>query len=110
MSNPQVLGRTDDGCVDPRASTTCVHTLSVPFEGGAVGVVYVSVYRSVDDEDRGGLVLKVCIEDKASSFQPHAVNVANGVELHVAGDIEAKSVVRALATALATLSEVGRGA
>ena len=52
MSNPILLGRYSHG-IDPRAATA-------PFteaqEPNFMGTAKVTVYASVDDEDRGGLV------------------------------------------------------
>jgi len=100
MSNPNVIGRLDGDETDERASTELVATASVPFEGAAIGNVTVSIFRSTDSEDRGGVVVRITLKNDASSFQPYAKNIANGVELHVAGDIEAQSVVSAVKGAL----------
>lgn len=74
--------------------------MRLPFEGGAVGEVRVLVFRSVDNEDRGGLVIRITIADSGSSFIPYAELLADGMELHVAGDIESKTVAAALVSAL----------
>lgn len=108
MTNPSILGRQEEDDEtgqkpDARASTTLVHTVTVPFEAGAVGEVTVSAFRSTDDEDRGGVVLRLTLADKASSFVPYAKLIPSGVEVHIAGDVEAKSLIQALKTALATL-------
>ena len=104
MQSPAILGRMeDDEFIDSRASTQVVHTVEVPFEGGAIGKVVVTVFKSKDDEDRGGLVFRIALDDQGSSFIPHAVSIENGIELHMAGDIEAKSLVQALKTALSSL-------
>ena len=104
MQDPKVLGRTlDDDSIDERAATKLVNTFSVPYEGGAVGEITVSVYQSTDDEDRGGIVLRITSTDQASSFISFAKTIDDGIEIHMAGDIEAKSMVQALKTALARL-------
>lgn len=104
MTNPRILGRQEyDDRPDGRAATELVHTVTIPFEAGAVGKLNIETFRSVDNEDRGGLVLRITIEDQGSSFVPYAENVASGVELHMAGDIEAESLVHALKTTLSTL-------
>ena len=104
MQSPAILGRMeDDELIDSRASTQLVHTVEVPFEGGAIGKVVVTVFKSQDDEDRGGLVFRITLDDQGSSFIPHAVSLGNGIELHMAGDIEAQSLVHALKTALSSL-------
>jgi hypothetical protein len=104
VTTPTVLGRLDtdapEDTPDPRAKTTLSAEVRVPFEGGAVGQVTVQIFRSEGDEDRGGVVIRVTIDDQGSSFIPHASLLPNGVELHIAGDIEGRSVVTALRAAL----------
>lgn len=103
MNNPRILGRSEeDNQLDARSSTRLLHTVSVPFEGGAIGELSVSVFQSVDDEDRGGLVLRITLKNEGSSFLPLAQNIEEGIDLHMAGDIEAKTLVHALKTALST--------
>ena len=100
MNTISVLGRQDNDelsdAPDPRAPTKLVADVRVPFEGGAVGEAQVQLLRSTDIEDRGGLVLRITIADQGSSFVPYAKLIENGVELHIAGDIEAKSVAAAI--------------
>lgn len=104
MTNPRIIGRQEyDDRSGDRATTELVHTVSIPFEAGAVGKLDIEAFRSVDNEDRGGLVLRITIQDQGSSFVPYAKNVPSGVELHMAGDIEAESLVHALKTTLSTL-------
>lgn len=104
MKSPFILGRMeDDGTIDSRSSTRIVHTIEVPFEAGAIGKVAVTVFKSQGDEDRGGIVFRITLDDQGSSFIPHAIILGNGIELHMAGDIEAKSLVQALKTALCSL-------
>ena len=97
MNAPSILGRMeDDSYIDARASTELLHSAAVSFEGGAAGKVTVSAFKSVDEEDRGGFVFRITLDDEAQSFIPHAVSIDNGIELHMAGDIESKSLVQAL--------------
>jgi hypothetical protein len=105
MAIPDVLGRQEDDAFepDPRASSKLIHSVSVPFEAGAIGEVKVEVFRSVDEGDRGGIVIRATLKDEASSFVPHAKLIPSGVELHMAGDIEAKSLIDAMKAALAAL-------
>lgn len=104
MQDPKILGRMEgDDLVDPRASTDLVTQKTVSFEAGSAGKVSVAVFKSKDSEDRGGLVLRITLDDLGSSFIPHSQNVENGVELHMAGDIEAESLVKALKNALASI-------
>ena len=104
MQLPAILGRMEgDELIDSRSFTQLVHTVEVPFVGGAIGKLVVVVFKSQGSEDRGGLVLRITLDDLGSSFIPHAVSLENGIELHMAGDIEAKSLVHALSTALSSL-------
>jgi hypothetical protein len=58
MKSPSLLGRMeDDDHIDSRSSTRIVHTVEVPFEAGAIGKVVVTVFKSQDDEDRGGVTI-----------------------------------------------------
>jgi hypothetical protein len=100
MENPLVIGRFDENDTSERAPTALVSTTSVPFEGASSGNVTVSVFRSTDSEDRGGVVVRIILENYASSFQPYAKNIADGVEIHVAGEIEGRTVVSAVKAAL----------
>lgn len=103
MNHPDIIGRYNEDETTSRADTQLIHSVSVPFEGGAIGEVTVSVFRSTDQEDRGGVVLRITLEDQASSFLPFSRTIPSGIELHMAGDIEAQSFVHALKTALSTL-------
>ena len=106
MQEVMVVGRGEFDETDERSNSRLVHEVRVPYEGGAVGSVSIKVYRSTQTEDRGGLVLQITVDDEASSFLPFARSIQGGVELHMAGDIESKSLVHALRTALATVTPV----
>lgn len=103
MQTPKIIGRGELNDEDERSSSTHLHEVSVPFEGGAVGTLHVSIFRSSSAEDRGGLVIRVTLNNEASSFVPTAKKIPEGIEIHMAGDIEARSLVHALRTALATV-------
>ncbi len=104
MQNPKILGRMeDDDLIDERASTTLITEKSSSYEAGAVGKVTVAVFKSNDEEDRGGVVLRLTLDDMASSFVPHAEILENGIEVHMAGDAEAASLLKALKEALASV-------
>ncbi len=104
MSQLNILGRSEnDDAPDIRASTKLLHTIVVPYTGGAIGKMSVSVYQSTDNEDRGGIVLRITIQDEGSSFLPYSENIENGVEIHMAGDIEGRTLVHAIKTALSTI-------
>lgn len=104
MQEPKVLGRTfDDELIDERATTKLVSSVSIPYQGGAAGEITVAIYQSTDDEDRGGIVLRITSIDEAQSFISFAQIIKQGIEIHMAGAIEAKSIVKALKEALAKL-------
>ena len=104
MEAPKILGRVEnDGYIDQRASTHALRTVDVSFEAGAVGKLTVTVFKSNDEEDRGGLIFRITLDDIGSSFIPHAIALENGIELHMAGDIESKSLVQALKSVLSSI-------
>jgi hypothetical protein len=96
MSEIQVIGRSDDNSTDARAQCEVVSSVSIPFEGAASGEIDAVRMASTDGEDRGGCVLKVTLKNEASCFLPFAKNIDGGVELHMAGDIEARAFLAAL--------------
>lgn len=101
---PDVIGRMlDDDTLDGRARTEKVASATVPYEGGAIGSISVTIFKSIDNEDRGGVVLRITGTDEASAFIPHSVQLPDGLEVHLAGDIEGQSIIRALRSALAQL-------
>ena len=48
--------------------------------------------------------MRITLHNEGSCFLPLARDIEDGVELHMAGDIEAKSLVHALKTALSTIN------
>ncbi len=108
MENPKIIGRDDEGGAglqqDIRADTVPVHTVTLPYPSSVAGEVKVSVFRSLEDADRGGYVFRITVaSDNMPLWQPFAKHIPSGVELHMAGDHEARQVIDALKTALATL-------
>lgn len=102
MENPKVIGRTEDQDADIRADTALAQTVVTPFHGGANGELSVSLFRSVDNEDRGGVVLRITLCDQEQCFLPTSRVIEGGVELHMAGDIEASTLMQSLRELLAT--------
>lgn len=100
--DPTIVGRFDDE-LDNRASTELVLSATVPYVSGAIGEITTSLFQSTGDCDRGGVVFRITINDRASSFQPWAKIIPSGVELHLAGDAEAAALVKALKVVLSTL-------
>ncbi len=111
MNNPQVLGRLHDEpneCAEERASTIAGPEIRIPYVCGAEGVAKVQIFTSEDDEDRGGIVIRFSIDNDDCSFLPASKITDTGVELHMAGDAEAASLITALRGALAVLPEPSR--
>ena len=110
-SCPKVIGRCHDDCLDPRAG--CEEKdgdVRVTVRGQAMGLDYtvnVQTLTSLDDEDRGGRIVRItCDGGQDGLFVPHAANIENGVEIHIAGDGEGIVFVNALVAACALLRPV----
>ncbi len=102
-SVPDLIGRIQGDEVDTesvRSETDHLVSVSVPFDGGAVGVAAVSVFHSAASGDDGGFVLRITTDNQASAMQPHAELIPNGVDLHIAGEIESAAVIEAIQQAL----------
>lgn len=101
MESPKVIGRTEDQDDDIRAETAHAQTVVRQFHGGANGEISVSLFRSLDDEDRGGVVLRITVRDQEQCFMPTARLIEGGVDLHMAGDTEASNLMLSLRELLA---------
>ena len=96
---PDLIGRikgTGEDMASVRSGTGLLASASVPFDGAAIGVATVNVFESTSEGDDGGLVFRCTIRNDASAFQPHAVLIADGVDLHFAGEDEATAMLSAL--------------
>lgn len=96
---PDLIGRIKSKVEDMasvRSGTALLTSASVPFNGAAIGIATVNVFESTGGGDDGGLVFRCTIRNDASAFQPHAVLIADGVDLHIAGDAEADALLSAL--------------
>ena len=96
---PDLIGRVQGEKVDmesARSATDRLVSASVPFNGAAIGVATVNIFESKNSGDDGGLVFRCTIRNDASAFQPHAVLIADGVDLHFAGGDEATAMLSAL--------------
>jgi hypothetical protein len=87
------------------AKTELKHTSTQSYTGGAMGEMTVSVFMSTDTEDRDGIVLRITSKDSGGSYIPHAMNIENGIELHLTGAIEAKTLARVLRGVLVSLPD-----
>ncbi len=98
-SAPDLIGRIEGPSTDQesvRSGTALLTSASVTFNGAAIGIATVNVFESKNSGDDGGLVFRCTIRNAASAFQPHAVLIADGVDLHFAGEDEAKAMLSAL--------------
>jgi hypothetical protein len=102
MSEIHVIGRMSDDTTHARAQCKVVSSVSIPFDHAAIGEIHAVRLASRDGEDRGGCVLKITMEDHGGSFLPFAKNIDGGVELHIAGDMEARVLLAALRALLAS--------
>jgi len=96
---PDLIGRIEGEGTDQesvRSETCLLVSVSVPFSGAAIGVATVKVFESTSGGDDGGLVCGCTINNGASAFQPHAVLIADGVDIHIAGVEEATAFLSAL--------------
>lgn len=96
---PDLLGRVAGdlpNMVGVRSETKKGVEASVSFEGGASGVASATVFDSTDGLDRGGLVLRLAVENDGSALAPFAVVTESGVDLHLPGDEESRSLLIAL--------------
>ena len=88
----------DDG--DVRAGTEHVATTSVEFCAGVEGEAVVQTFKSLDDEDRGGFVLRLRMRDGGGVMLPHAKALPDGLELQLPGEIEATALLGAIEAAI----------
>ncbi len=87
-----------------RAKVVPQASASLAYTTGAVGTAKVSIYRSQQDLDRGGMVIRLGIQDSEASFLPTAILTPEGTDIHIAGEAEAEAMVLALQTALLHLN------
>lgn len=99
MRNPLLLGRLcgeSPESASERSKTVEVASIEIQYTSGAVGSVKAQIFASDDDEDRGGFVLRLTINDGGCSFAPLAVHTSEGLDLHLAGEAEGRAVLAAL--------------
>ena len=104
---PAILGRNPEdpsGAPTQRSNVEEAACATLHYATGATGKATVAVYRSVQDLDRGGMVLRFAIENSEASFLPTATLTPEGVDIHIAGEAEAEAMVIALQTALVQLN------
>lgn len=91
---PDVIGRADaSNLIDHRSSASLVATARGM---SGFGSIKIDAFASVDDEDRGGVVLRIRMTDRGDGFEPFARNIPGGVEIHMAGDAEGEGMMVAM--------------
>ena len=101
---PDLIGRVKgqgEDMASVRSGTALLTSASVPFDGAAIGVATVNVFETANCDGNGGgddagLVFRCTVRNDASAFQPHAVVIEDGVDLHLAGGEEATALLAAL--------------
>lgn len=88
-----------------RAQAKAGPKMEIDYVSGAQGTAVVQVFTSEDDEDRGGVMLRFTVKQPDCSFIPALKDIDDGVELHIAGDAEAASFIKALRGILAALPD-----
>lgn len=109
---PDLIGRIEGSGTDQesvRSGTALLTSASVPFDGAAIGVATVKVFESTGGGDDAGLVFRCTVRNDASAFQPHAVLIEDGVDLHLAGGEEATALLSALHQATTQALRIRRG-
>ena len=101
----KIIGRNSYDEGNERADTVPGPQKSLKFVSGAQGTAKVQMFTSVDDEDRGGVILKFEIIDGDCEFIPFARMTEKGAELHFAGDAEAENLINALKSVLGKLEQ-----
>lgn len=95
-SPPMVLGRRDDGTEDPRAMARLIARASQAFCQDSEGILAADLYMSEDREDRGGFVLRLRMGDATGAFLPAVRLLPDGIEVHMAGDVEGEALLNVL--------------
>lgn len=100
VHGPSVIGENEDGLVDPRHATRKIGSVTIEIPATAEDIE-VALFESLDDEDRGGIVIRIEVAGGGSGWMPHAKKLPRGIELHMAGDGESKALLTALASLIA---------
>lgn len=103
LKGPCIIGRFEEGDTDERAET--VKRLEVSVHHHFDSDVSVQLFESVDDEDRGGVVLRLQSTLSGGGWDAHVVQHAKGVDLHFCGDGEAAAFLEALRVIVETFFE-----
>jgi len=90
---------------DGLATTYPGPRLSVPYVNGGAAAVDAQAFLGDEAGDCGGIVIRISVRHVGRTFAPVAVATPDGVELHMAGELEAASLVRALRGLLAAIQD-----
>ena len=101
---PALIARQADNDLAVRAETTHKFSKTVPYAGGVQGDVTLSIYRSTDIDDRGGVVLRITSKcPSGDAFLAHAKVIDGGIEVHMAGEAEGNALLDALREGIAEM-------
>lgn len=106
---PDLIGRSDgwpDDDLCARSPTRQLISVSIPFDGPAIGLATVAIFESTNPTDEGGLVIRCDLRNDASAFKVHAVATPNGADIHIAGDAESKAFLATMHQAISQAVEI----
>ena len=92
----RIVARNSDDQLHETAEATHVCSTESSIDGAASAKV--SIYKSSDCCDYGGVVIKLTTEEPY--FLPFVRQIENGCEIHIAGDCEGGQMLLALKAAL----------
>jgi hypothetical protein len=98
-----LMGRNDEaGVLSHRTDAPLRVAATVKHCGFTGSRAKVQIFRSAEDFDRAGVVIRISMRNEdGEGFMPWARVTAQGVEVHIAGENEARAVMDALRVALA---------
>lgn len=108
MKAPLILGRhvgEPNRTADGLSTTSAGPRISVPYVNGGAAAVDAQAFLGDESGDCGGIVIRISVRHVERTFAPVAVATADGVELHMAGELEAATLVRALRGLLAAIPD-----
>lgn len=109
---PEIIGRVEGNGTDMASVRNCtsqIASATMPFSAGASGIAKVTTFESNGSMDERGLTIRCTVENQGGAFLPHAELIKNGVDIHLAGEVESMAVlvaiVQAATQALAELTK-----
>lgn len=101
----------EQGPTTERAGTKLVVEVRTDYTTGVIGTSKVKIYQSLDDEDRGGVVIDIEIDNDSGGFAPNCEMLSGhdpydrkgAIRITLLGDAESTSVLIALKKAIETI-------